>query len=327
MNKFLTTCILATSITMTSNAQIMLQADNIDEVLKAMTLEEKAQLLVGGGNDNFVGSGAMLGHQEKLVAGAAGITVEIPRLGIPATVLTDGPAGVHIDATRKNDPNSYAATGFPVGTCLACTWNTDLVRAVGEAIGNEALEYGCDVILGPGLNIHRNPLCGRNFEYFSEDPVVTGKIGTAVTLGIQSQGVGVSAKHYAMNSQESDRTIVDERASKRALREIYLRGFEYVVRESDPWTIMSAYNKVNGVFAQGNKALLTDVLRNDWGFKGIVMTDWIGKREAQGLFTVDEVAAGNDLMTPGYPATGSEERQAGYKVCRCQCTSHAGVYR
>ena len=306
MNKFLTTCILATSITMTSNAQIMLQADNIDEVLKAMTLEEKAQLLVGGGNDNFVGSGAMLGHQEKLVAGAAGITVEIPRLGIPATVLTDGPAGVHIDATRKNDPNSYAATGFPVGTCLACTWNTDLVRAVGEAIGNEALEYGCDVILGPGLNIHRNPLCGRNFEYFSEDPVVTGKIGTAVTLGIQSQGVGVSAKHYAMNSQESDRTIVDERASKRALREIYLRGFEYVVRESDPWTIMSAYNKVNGVFAQGNKALLTDVLRNDWGFKGIVMTDWIGKREAQGLFTVDEVAAGNDLMTPGYPAQAED---------------------
>ena len=291
---------------MTANAQIKLQADNIDEVLKAMTLEEKAQLLVGGGNDSFVGSGAMLGHQEKLVAGAAGITVEIPRLGIPATVLTDGPAGVHIDVTRKNDPNSYAATGFPVGTCLACTWNTDLVRAVGEAIGNETLEYGCDVILGPGLNIHRNPLCGRNFEYFSEDPVVTGKIGAAVTLGIQSQGVGVSAKHYAMNSQETDRTRVDERASKRALREIYLRGFEYVVRESTPWTIMSAYNKVNGVFAQGSKELITDVLRNDWGFKGIVMTDWIGKREAQGLFTVDEVVAGNDLMTPGYPAQAED---------------------
>ena len=306
MNKFLTTCFLATSITMTANAQIKLQADNIDEVLKAMTLEEKAQLLVGGGNDSFVGSGAMLGHQEKLVAGAAGITVEIPRLGIPATVLTDGPAGVHIDVTRKNDPNSYAATGFPVGTCLACTWNTDLVRAVGEAIGNETLEYGCDVILGPGLNIHRNPLCGRNFEYFSEDPVVTGKIGAAVTLGIQSQGVGVSAKHYAMNSQETDRTRVDERASKRALREIYLRGFEYVVRESTPWTIMSAYNKVNGVFAQGSKELITDVLRNDWGFKGIVMTDWIGKREAQGLFTVDEVVAGNDLMTPGYPAQAED---------------------
>ena len=286
---------------MTTNAQIKLSADNIDEVLKSMTLEEKAQLLVGGGNDSFVGSGAMLGHQEKLVAGAAGITVEIPRLGIPATVLTDGPAGVHIDAHRKNDPNSYAATGFPVGTCLASTWNTELVRQVGEAIGNETLEYGCDVILGPGLNLHRNPLCGRNFEYFSEDPVVTGKIGAAVTLGIQSQGVGVSAKHYAVNSQESDRTRVDERVSKRALRELYLRGFEYVVRESDPWTVMSAYNQVNGKFAQGSKDLLTSVLRDDWGFRGIVMTDWIGKREGQGLYTIDEVEAGNDLMTPGYP--------------------------
>ena len=294
------------------NAQPKLSANNIDEVLKAMTLEEKAQLLVGGGNDSFVGSGAMLGHQEKLVAGAAGITVEIPRLGIPATVLTDGPAGVHIDATRKNDTQTYYATGFPVGTCLACTWNTELVEAVGKAIGNETLEYGCDVILGPGLNIHRNPLCGRNFEYFSEDPYVTGKIGAAVTRGIQSQGVGVSAKHYAVNSQESNRTIVDERASQRALREIYLRGFEYVVRESDPWTLMSAYNSVNGKYAQGNKDLLTSVLRDDWGFRGIVMTDWIDKREDQGLFTIDEVEAGNDLLTPGYP-TQAEDIVKGVK--------------
>ncbi len=294
------------------NAQPKLSANNIDEVLKAMTLEEKAQLLVGGGNDSFVGSGAMLGHQEKLVAGAAGITVEIPRLGIPATVLTDGPAGVHIDATRKNDTQTYYATGFPVGTCLACTWNTELVEAVGKAIGNETLEYGCDVILGPGLNIHRNPLCGRNFEYFSEDPYVTGKIGAAVTRGIQSQGVGVSAKHYAVNSQESNRTIVDERASQRALREIYLRGFEYVVRESDPWTLMSAYNSVNGKYAQGNKDLLTSVLRDDWGFRGIVMTDWINKREGQGLFTIDEVEAGNDLLTPGYP-TQAEDIVKGVK--------------
>lgn len=291
---------------MTTNAQPQLRPDNIDEVLKAMTLEEKAQLLVGGGNNSFVGSGAMLGHQEKLVAGAAGITVEIPRLGIPATVLTDGPAGVHIDATRKNDPQTYYATGFPVGTCLASTWNTELVEAVGKAIGNETLEYGCDVILGPGLNIHRNPLCGRNFEYYSEDPVVTGKIGVAMTLGIQSQGVGVSAKHFAVNSQESDRTRVDERLSQRALREIYLRGFEQVVRESDPWTVMSAYNIVNGVHAQGSKELLTDILRTDWGFRGIVMTDWIDRREGQGLYTVNQVEAGNDLFTPGYPTQAQD---------------------
>ena len=288
---------LLTTTTMT--AQPKLRADNIDEVLSAMTLEEKAQLLVGGGNDSFVGSGAMLGHQKKLVAGAAGITVEIPRLGIPATVLTDGPAGVHIDRKRDGDSNDYSATGFPVGTCLASTWNTDLVEQVGRAIGNETLEYGCDVILGPGMNLHRNPLCGRNFEYFSEDPFVTGAMGTAFTLGVQSQGVGVSAKHYAVNSQETARTKVDERVSQRALRELYLRGFEMTVRKADPWTIMSAYNKVNGTYAQGHKQLLTTILRDDWGYKGIVMTDWIGKRAD--LPVSQEVEAGNDLLTPGYP--------------------------
>lgn len=296
----LTVAVGALSVTMTAQTAPQLNANNIEEVIKAMTLEEKAQLLVGGGNDGFVGSGAMLGHQKKFVPGAAGTTVDIPRLGIPATVQCDGPAGVHIDAHREGDSRNYYATGFPVGTCLASTWNTDLVRKVGEAIGNETLEYGCDVVLGPGMNLHRNPLCGRNFEYYSEDPVVTGLMGTAFVLGVQSQGVGVSAKHFAVNSQESDRTRVDERLSQRALRELYLKGFEMMVRKSNPWTIMSAYNKVNGVYAQGNKDLLTNILRNDWGYKGIVETDWIGKRED--LPVEQEVAAGNDLMMPGYPA-------------------------
>ena len=296
----LTVAVGALSVTMTAQTAPQLNANNIEEVIKAMTLEEKAQLLVGGGNDGFVGSGAMLGHQKKFVPGAAGTTVAIPRLGIPATVQCDGPAGVHIDAYREGDSRNYYATGFPVGTCLASTWNTDLVRKVGEAIGNETLEYGCDVVLGPGMNLHRNPLCGRNFEYYSEDPVVTGLMGTAFVLGVQSQGVGVSAKHFAVNSQESDRTRVDERLSQRALRELYLKGFEMMVRKSNPWTIMSAYNKVNGVYAQGNKDLLTNILRNDWGYKGIVETDWIGKRED--LPVEQEVAAGNDLMMPGYPA-------------------------
>ena len=290
----------ALSVTMTAQTAPQLNANNIEEVIKAMTLEEKAQLLVGGGNDGFVGSGAMLGHQKKFVPGAAGTTMAIPRLGIPATVQCDGPAGVHIDAHREGDSRNYYATGFPVGTCLASTWNTDLVRKVGEAIGNETLEYGCDVVLGPGMNLHRNPLCGRNFEYYSEDPVVTGLMGTAFVLGVQSQGVGVSAKHFAVNSQESDRTRVDERLSQRALRELYLKGFEMMVRKSNPWTIMSAYNKINGIYAQGNKDLLTNILRNDWGYKGIVETDWIGKRED--LPVEQEVAAGNDLMMPGYPA-------------------------
>ena len=296
----LTMAVGALSATMTAQTAPQLNANNIEEVIKAMTLEEKAQLLVGGGNDGFVGSGAMLGHQKKFVPGAAGTTVAIPRLGIPATVQCDGPAGVHIDAHREGDSRNYYATGFPVGTCLASTWNTELVRKVGEAIGNETLEYGCDVVLGPGMNLHRNPLCGRNFEYYSEDPVVTGLIGTAFVLGVQSQGVGVSAKHFAVNSQESDRTRVDERLSQRALRELYLKGFEMMVRKSNPWTIMSAYNKINGIYAQGNKDLLTNILRNDWGYKGIVETDWIGKRED--LPVEQEVAAGNDLMMPGYPA-------------------------
>ena len=296
----LTVAVGALSVTMTAQTAPQLNANNIEEVIKAMILEEKAQLLVGGGNDGFVGSGAMLGHQKKFVPGAAGTTVAIPRLGIPATVQCDGPAGVHIDAHREGDSRNYYATGFPVGTCLASTWNTDLVRKVGEAIGNETLEYGCDVVLGPGMNLHRNPLCGRNFEYYSEDPVVTGLMGTAFVLGVQSQGVGVSAKHFAVNSQESDRTRVDERLGQRALRELYLKGFEMMVRKSNPWTIMSAYNKINGIYAQGNKDLLTNILRNDWGYKGIVETDWIGKRED--LPVEQEVAAGNDLMMPGYPA-------------------------
>ena len=303
MKKLLTTCLLATSFVMTTNAQPQLRADNIDEVIKAMTLEEKAKLLVGGAN-NFFGAGAVVGGEADLVAGAAGTSPAIPRLGIPATVLTDGPAGVRIDPTRKGTDKTYYATAFPIGSCLASTWNTELVGKVGEAIGNETKEYRCDVILGPGMNLHRNPLCGRNFEYYSEDPLLTGKIAAAYINGVQSQGAGVSAKHFAVNSQETDRTAVDERVSQRAARELYLRGFEIAVRESDPWTIMASYNKVNGEFSMGNHDLLTKILRDDWGYKGIVMTDWIGIRE--GLETISEVHAGNDLMEPGQPAQVEE---------------------
>jgi len=297
------TAIMATICMMTMNAQPKLSAGNIDEVMKAMTLEEKAKLLVGGAN-NFFGDQAVVGGEAGLVAGAAGTSSAIPRLGIPATVLTDGPAGVRIDPTRKGTTQTYYATGFPIGTCLASTWNTDLVSKVGEAIGNETKEYRCDVILGPGMNLHRNPLCGRNFEYYSEDPFLTGKIAAAYINGVQSQNVGVSAKHFAVNSQETVRTSVDERLSQRAAREIYLRGFEIAVRESHPWTIMASYNKINGEFSMGNRDLLTSILRDDWGYQGIVMTDWIGIR--QGLPTITEVQAGNDLMEPGQPAQMKE---------------------
>ena len=303
MKRLLTTCLLATTFAMTTNAQVQLRADNIDEVIKAMTLEEKAKLLVGGAN-NFFSDNAVVGGEADLVAGAAGTSPAIPRLGIPATVLTDGPAGVRIDPTRKGTDKTYYATAFPIGSCLASTWNTDLVNKVGQAIGNETKEYRCDVILGPGMNLHRNPLCGRNFEYYSEDPLLTGKIAAAYIQGVQSQGAGVSAKHFAINSQETDRTAVDERVSQRAARELYLRGFEIAVRESNPWTVMSSYNQINGQYSMGNRDLLTKILREDWGFKGIVMTDWIGIRE--GLPTITEVQAGNDLMEPGQPAQVNE---------------------
>ena len=303
MKKLLFTGLLAILTATTMTAQPKLQADNIDEVLKAMTLEEKAKLLVGGAN-NFFGTGAVVGGEADLVAGAAGTSPEIARLGIPATVLTDGPAGVRIDPTRKGTDKTYYATAFPIGSCLASTWNTELVKKVGDAIGNETNEYRCDVILGPGMNLHRNPLCGRNFEYYSEDPLLTGKIAAAYINGVQSQGAGVSAKHFAVNSQETDRTSVDERVSQRAARELYLRGFEIAVRESNPWTIMASYNRINGQFSMGNHDLLTKILREDWGFKGIVMTDWIGIRE--GLPTISEVHAGNDIMEPGQPAQVQE---------------------
>lgn len=279
------------------SAPVQLRADNIDAVMRAMTLEEKARLLVGVAEEDYEPGTA--GHQTQFVYGAAGVTYAIPRLGIPSTLSCDGPAGVHIDSVRPNDNRRYFATGFPVASCLAATWNADLVEEVGKAMGNETHEYGCDIILGPGMNIHRNPLCGRNFEYYSEDPYVTGVIGAALVKGIQSQGVGACPKHYAVNSQETERFSVDEQVSQRALHEIYLRGFEKMVRESHPWCIMSAYNRVNGIYAQCHKQLLTDILRDDWGFDGIVMTDWIGKRAD--LPVEDAVKAGNDLMMPGYP--------------------------
>ena len=282
--------------------QLKLQENNIDEIVKAMTLEEKAALLVGGGNRGFNSStSSTVGSTQNLVPGAAGTTVAIPRLGIPATVLTDGPAGVRISPTRPNDPNTYYATGFPVGTLLASTWDVDLVESVGKSIGNEVLEYGADVLLAPGMNIHRSPLCGRNFEYYSEDPVVTGKIASAYVKGIQSNNVGVSLKHYAGNSQETNRTAVNEVISQRALREIYLKGFEIAVKESAPWTVMSSYNKLNGPLTQENGELLTTILRDEWGFDGIVMTDWIGQRN-----TAAQVMAGNDLMEPGVAAQSEE---------------------
>mgnify|MGYP002854203201 FL=1 len=273
-------------------AQPKLNKNNIDEVLKAMTLEEKATLLVGSGWGSMVGG--LTGSDEVLVSGAAGTTRAIPRLGIPQTVLSDGPAGLRINPTRPGTDKTFYCTGFPVGTVLASSFNTALVEELTTAMGEEVKEYGADVLLAPGMNLHRNPLCGRNFEYFSEDPIVTGKMAAAYTRGIQSNGVGVSIKHFAGNSQETNRMNNDARINPRALRELYLKGFEIAVKESDPWTVMSSYNRINGPYTQANRELLYDILRQEWGFKGIVMTDWTGQRK-----TVEQIHAINDLLEPG----------------------------
>lgn len=273
-------------------AQPKLTADNIDEIINAMTIEEKVTLLVGGSRPVTI-DGVPTGTT-NLVPGAAGVTRAVPRLGITQTVLADGPAGVRINPRREGDPATYYATAFPVGTALATSWNLDLVKEVTEAMGQEVLEFGVDVLLAPGMNIHRNVLCGRNFEYFSEDPYLSGKMAAAYVKGIQSNGVGTSVKHYAANNQETNRHENDSRVSQRALREIYLKNFEIAIKEGNPWTVMSSYNVLNGEYTQQSYDLLTTILRDEWGWDGIVMTDWGNK---QG--TVKSVKAGNDVMEPG----------------------------
>jgi beta-glucosidase len=264
------------------------------EVISKLSLEDKAHFVIGSGMEGFSGDNAVIGATKNLVPGAAGTTYPLDSLGIPAVVLADGPAGLRIDATREGDSATYYCTHFPIGTLLASTWNTKLVEEVGQAIGEEVKEYGADVLLAPALNIMRNPLCGRNFEYYSEDPVVAGKTAGAYIKGVQKNDVGTSIKHFAANNQETNRMNTDARISQRALREIYLKGFEIAIKESKPWTVMTSYNYINGTYASESKDLVETILRDEWGYEGTVMTDWFGGKDG-----AKQMWAGNDMLQPG----------------------------
>lgn len=258
--------------------------DPVNKVIASMTLEEKAKILVG----------CNAGKKIAFVATSAGATAAIERLNIKTTILDDGPTGLRIDTMIPGSDKKYYCTGFPIATLLASTWNTAMINKVGATIGQELIDYDCDIILGPSLNIQRNPLNGRNFEYYSEDPILSGKMAASMVKGIQSMGVGATVKHYAANDQQTMRMFNDSRMSQRALREIYLKNFEIAVKEGKPWGLMSSYNSLNGTSVQSNYPLLTSILRNEWKYKGVVMTDWGDPR-----ITVNQIHAGNDLLMGG----------------------------
>ena len=298
------------------------------EITAAMTDDEKAILVVGALS---AASGEVIGNAAHTLPGAAGETVSFPQYGVPAMILADGPAGIRIQQHYQTDPATgrfvepkdrmqmlesrffgkfypcegaedhwQFTTAIPVGTLLAQSFDTALVEKVGAMIAGELEAFRVGVWLAPGMNIHRNPLCGRNFEYFSEDPLVAGMMAAAITRGVQkNSAAGVSIKHYACNNQEDNRMHVTAIISERALREIYLRGFEIAVTTSQPMTIMTSYNRINSVHSANSYDLCTTVARKEWGFAGYIMTDWTTTNRKNGSSAAKCIAAGNDLIMPG----------------------------
>lgn len=276
----------------------------MEEFVAQMSLEELAKLNCGSGWGVANENAPIVGSNSSTVPGAAGETLAYEQYGIPSIVLADGPGGIRVKQeyeatnveTGEKDTYYQYCTAWPVGYVLAQSWDTDLVKRVGEAFGEELAEMDITLLLGPALNIHRDPLCGRNFEYFSEDPVVAGLMASAITRGVQTvPGVGACLKHYAANNQEANRERVDTIVSERALREIYLKGFEIAVKESQPMSIMTSYNKINGVPTADSYDLNTNIARGEWGFAGLIMTDWNGGSSTPST----SMHAGNDLIMPG----------------------------
>ncbi|MBQ6175070.1 MAG: glycoside hydrolase family 3 C-terminal domain-containing protein [Clostridia bacterium] len=301
-----------------------------DPLVKKLTLEEKACLVCGRpkkGDASFIGDAAV-----RVPGAAAETTPLLEKYGIPATVLADGPAGIRIYQRYEVNPKDGSVysldpyqslenrifkkefrhegaeeyfqfcTAIPVGTMLAQSFDPQLVEEIGGVIAREMKEFGVTWWLAPGMNIKRNPLCGRNFEYYSEDPLVAGRIAAAITRGVQATpGAAVTIKHYACNNQEDNRRGVNSVVSERALREIYLKGFEIAIREAQPWAIMTSYNRVNGVHTANSRDLCTVAAREEWGFRGIVMTDWTTTNSEGGASAAKCVEAGNDLTMPGLP--------------------------
>ena len=247
---------------------------DIQSIISQMTLEEKAALCTGA---------------------SAWTSTPIERLGVPEMIVSDGPHGVRrVPDVHAIGMESLPATCFPTASCTASTWDVELIRKMGEALAEECIALNVDVLLGPGVNMKRSPLGGRNFEYFSEDPFLAGELAAHFINGVQSKGVGTSLKHYAANNQEFQRFSISAEIDERTLREIYLPAFEKAVKQAQPWTVMCAYNKVNGTFASEHHYLLTEILKTEWGFEGLVVSDWGAVRDR-----VAALKGGLDWEMPG----------------------------
>ncbi|MBN1349875.1 glycoside hydrolase family 3 C-terminal domain-containing protein [candidate division KSB1 bacterium] len=275
------------------------------DLVSRLTLEEKIALTVGDGR--FLRAvDPITENTTELYIANRNAKLLIPRLSVKTTALTDGPCGINKGPAPEGAKDYPYTTAFPSSTCLAATWNIDLAEHVGKAFGNELLEYDYDLVLMPALNLHRNPNCGRNFEYYSEDPLLSGKLAASVVNGFQSNGVGATLKHFVANNQESNRRKYNAVISQRALREIYLRGFEIAVREGKPKSIMTAYNRLNGFYTAEIPEMLQDIVRDEWGFDGLYMTDFDGHYGD----ALAKVRAGNNLLMSGSMQEYNELKKA-----------------